>query len=383
MTDLLIYNAHIITPQTILERGWLICRDGRISAIGNGIPARKPDKTAINADGLTLLPGMIDIHTHGAMGHDMMNASRDDFIQLSQFYARHGVTSFLATTHPDTTDRITNTLITVKNTLKHPDLGANLLGVHLEGPYLNKDYVAEGYQTHVRPANPIEGRDWLTRGVIKLITLAPEIPANEWFIREAVAQGITVSVGYSDATYTQTRHALSLGLTHSTHTFNDMRPFHHHEVGVVGAVLEANHVTCELIADGVHVSDGAMRLLWMLKRPDKLVLVSASSALTGLGDGEFMLDGRPVHVMNGVARSDSGDLAGSIITLDESLRRFMTCVDEPIDAVWQTVSLNPARAIHVAHRKGSVEIGKDADLILVDGDMQVQKTLVMGRGVAR
>ncbi len=381
MTDLLIYNARIITPQTILERGWLICRDGHISAIGNGNPTRKPDKTALNADGLTLLPGMIDIHTHGAMGVDMMDAGRDEFIQLSQFYARHGVTSFLATTHPDTTDRITNTLITVKNTLKHPDLGANLLGVHLEGPYLNQDYVAPYRQAHVRPAHPIEGRDWLTRGVIKLVTLAPEIPANEWFIREAVAQGITVSVGYSDATYEQTRHALSLGLTHSTRTFNNMRPFHHHDVGAVGAVLEANYVTSELIADGVHVSDGAMRLLWMLKRPDKLVLVSASNALTGLGDGDFMLDGRSVHVMDGVARLESGDLAGSIITLDNSLRRFMTCVDEPIDAVWQTVSLNPARAIHVAHRKGSIEIGKDADLILVDSDTRVQKTLVMGRVV--
>lgn len=381
MTDLLIYNARIITPQTILERGWLMCREGRISAIGNGDPARKSDKTTLNADGLTLLPGMIDIHTHGAIGHDVMDAGRDELIQLSHFYARHGVTSFLATTHPDSTERITNTLITVKNTLKHPDLGANLLGVHLEGPYLNKDYVADVHQAHVRPANPIEGYDWLSRGVIKLITLAPEIPANEWFIREAVAQGITVSVGYSDATYGQMRHALSLGITHSTHTFNDMRPFHHQEVGVVGAVLEANYVTSELIADGAHVSDGAVRLLWMLKKPDKLVLVSASTALTGLGDGAWMHNGRRVQVIDNVARFESGELAGSVIALDDSLRRLMTIVDQPIDAVWQTVSHNPARAIHVAHRKGSIEIGKDADLILVDGDMRVQKTLVMGRVV--
>jgi len=371
----------MITPQKILERGWVICRDGRISAIGNGDPVRKPDKTAINAQGLTLLPGFIDIHTHGAMGHDVMSANADSLIAMSQFFARHGVTGFLASTWTAPQDAISKALGQIKNTIKHPNLGAHLLGAHLEGPYLNAKYAGAQAEAFIRHADMTEARDWLGLGVIKLISLAPEIVQNHWLIREAVSQGITVSVGYSDATYDQMQTAILLGLTHSTHTFNAMRPFHHREGGVVGAVMESNQITSEIIADGVHVSDSAMRLLWMLKKPDKLVLVTDSLHPTGLGDGHFMIDDRPLTVTNGIAQFDDNRLAGGTITLDEGLRRFMRAVNEPIESVWQTVSLNPARAVHVAHRKGSIEIGKDADLVLMDEQHCVEKTLVMGRVV--
>ena len=381
MTDLLIYNTRMITPQKILERGWVICRDGRISAIGNGDPVRKPDKTAINAQGLTLLPGFIDIHTHGAIGHDVMSANPDSLIAMSQFFVRHGVTGFLASTWTAPQDAISKALGQIKNTIKNPNLGAHLLGAHLEGPYLNPKYAGAQATAFIRHADMTEARDWLALGVIKLISLAPEIVQNHWLIREAVAQGITISVGYSDATYDEMQSAILLGLSHSTHTFNSMRPFHHRDGGVVGAVMESNQITSEIIPDGVHVSDGAMRLLWMLKKPDKLVLVTDSLHPTGLGDGHFMIDDRPLTVTNGIAQFDDNRLAGGTITLDEGLRRFMRAVNEPIESVWQTVSLNPARAVHVAHRKGSIEIGKDADLVLMDEQLCVQKTLVMGRVV--
>jgi N-acetylglucosamine-6-phosphate deacetylase len=377
MTDLLIFNTRIITPQKVLERGWIICREGRIVAIGNGEPARKPDGTAINGNGQTLLPGFVDIHTHGAMGHAVMHATPEALIGMSQFFARHGVTSFLASTQSDTQARITDALKAIVATIKHPDLHAHLLGAHLESPYVDLRY---GNQ-HTRPALPQEARDWLSLGIIKLLTLAPEIPENEWLIREAVAQGITVSVGHSDATYDQMERAIAIGITHSTHTFHDMRPFHHHEAGVVGAVMESGMVGCDIIADGVHVSDGAIRLLWMLKRPDKLMLITDSIYPSGLGDGVFGGDKEQVTVTDGVARNHDGALAGGIMPMDAGLRRLMSIVREPIERVWQATSLNPAHAIHVAHRKGSIEIGKDADLVLMDSDMRVQKTLVMGRVV--
>ncbi|MDX2077319.1 MAG: N-acetylglucosamine-6-phosphate deacetylase [bacterium] len=381
MTDLLIFNARIMTPQQNLDRGWLICRDGRISAIGNGDPARKPDSTAINANGLTLLPGFIDIHTHGAMGHDVMHATPEALIGMSHFFARHGVTSFLATTWTDTTAHITNSLTTIKTMINHPDLGAHLLGVHLEGPYINEAYHGAQAREHIRHATKPEAREWLEMGIIKLISLAPEIPQNHWLIREAVAQGITVSVAHSDATYAQMQTAIMLGITHSTHTFNAMRPFHHRDAGVVGAVLESNQVVCELIPDGVHVDESAIRLLWMIKRPDKLILVTDSIHPAGMGDGDFVLDDKQVRVQNGIAHLADGTLAGGVMTMDEGLRRFMNAVREPLESVWQTTSLNPARAVHVAHRKGSIEIGKDADLVLMDSNMRVKKTLIMGRVV--
>ncbi|MDZ4670218.1 MAG: N-acetylglucosamine-6-phosphate deacetylase [Phototrophicales bacterium] len=379
MTDLLIFNTHIITPQKVLERGWIICRDGRIVAIGNDEPTRKPDSMAIDGQGLTLLPGFVDIHAHGAMGHAVMHATPEALIGMSKFFARHGVTSFLATTQSDTHNCITEALKAIVATIKHPNLHAHLLGAHIESPYVNWQY---GNQ-HTRPALSQEARDWLSLGVIKLLTLAPEIPENEWLIREAVAQGITVSVGHSDATYDQMEQAITIGITHSTHTFHDMRPFQHHEAGVVGAVMESCLVGCDIIADGVHVSDGAIRLLWLLKRPDKLMLITDSIYPAGLGDGVFgtAIDDAQVIVTDGVARNSKGELAGGIMPMDAGLRYLMVALREPIERVWQTASLNPAHAIHVAHRKGSIEIGKDADLVLMDSDMRVQKTIVMGRVV--
>ena len=381
--SLLIVNAEIITPTAHWQRGWLLCQDGRIDRMSDGDPPTFDGIQTIDAAGLTLLPGFIDVHVHGGVGHEVMDAQPETLSHLAKFYAEHGCTSFLATTWTDTRERIRAALQNVAQHIGAQPNGATVLGAHLEGPYLNPEKCGAQNAEHIRRAQRDEALEFLDIGVIRLLALAPEYDENHWLIRECVRRGITISAAHTSATYDQIHAVVAMGLKQTTHTYNAMTGLHHREPGTLGAALTMSEIRCEVIADNIHVHPGAMNLLYRAKGADGVILITDAVRGAGMPDGEYPIDDRVTIVRDGAVRLPDGTLAGSTLTMDKALRNFMQATNRPLSELWQCSSLNAARAIGVSAKKGSIEVGKDADLVLVDSSINVHLTVVEGRIVYR
>ena len=376
---LLITNATIIAPTRVIPSGWIHCHEGRIVGMGGGDAPAFDDAQVIDATGQTALPGFIDVHVHGAVGFEAMDADPDGLRAMASYYAAHGVTGFLPTTWTDSHERILAALEVIAELQGPQPEGASILGAHLEGPFLNPDKCGAQNLTHIRRADRDQGRAYLDVGVIRLLALAPEFPENHWLIDESVRRGVAVSVAHSAADYLQIRRAVGRGLSHATHTFNGMTGLHHREPGTAGAVMASPEVTCELIADNIHVHPAVMKILFAVKGADGVVLISDAIRGAGMPDGEYQIDERSITVRASSVTLPDGTLAGSTLTLDVALKNLMAATGLPLEDVWQASSLNAARLTGWAHRKGSLEIGKDADIALVDDDISVQTTIAEGR----
>jgi N-acetylglucosamine-6-phosphate deacetylase len=383
LPSLLFTHAQLMTPTARIERGWLLVRDGQIAALGRGDAPEDIEAETIDAAGRILLPGFIDLHVHGGAGSEAMDGSTEALCTMAQFFARHGVTSFLATTWTDSRERIQAALETIALAVGRQPNGATLLGAHVEGPYLNPDRCGAQSTTYIRRAPHDEATAFLNTGVIRLMALAPEFPENHWLIRECVRRGITVSAAHTAALYQDMQTAVAMGLTHATHTANAMTGLHHREPGTLGAVLTMPEINAELIADNIHVHPAVIRLIYLAKGVNGVILITDAIRGAGMPDGDYPIDDRVITIKEGVARLPSGTLAGSTLTLERGLRNFMAATSEPLAKVWPTSSLNAARAIGVSARKGSLEIGKDADLVLVDEDINVCLTVAEGIVVYR
>jgi N-acetylglucosamine-6-phosphate deacetylase len=348
--------------------------------MGQGAAPNFEDIPDIDAGGLILVPGFIDLHVHGAMGYEAMDATPEALAGMAQYYAQHGTTSFLAATWTDTRERILAALRAVGEALGPQTNGATLLGVYLEGPYLNTSKCGAQNTEYIRRADPDEALEFLAQDVIREVVIAPEFEENHWLIEECVRRGIAVSAGHTSATYDQMKRAVELGVTQTTHTFNAMTGLHHREPGTLGAALSLPEIMCELIADNIHVHPAAMELLANAKGPDNTALITDAVRGTGLPDGEYPIDeDRFIIMKEGAARLPDGTLAGSTLTMNRAVYNFMQAVGKPLDQVWKTASLNPARAIHMDDRKGSLEVGKDADFVLIDDNLNVYLTVAEGQ----
>jgi N-acetylglucosamine-6-phosphate deacetylase len=380
---LLITDARVATPDGISEPGWLATKQTAIEALGAGKPDRAlySGHDVIDAKGRILLPGFIDVHVHGAAGHEVMDAEVEALEAMARFYASHGVTSFLPTTLTAGTDQTLAALGAIADAMSRSQAGARILGAHLEGPYLNAVRCGAQDPAAIRPANLGEARLFFDTGVVRLITLAPEVEGNLVLIDECVRRGINVSIGHSDATYEQIKAAVSRGATHLTHAFNAMRPLHHREPGGAGAALMIRELMAELIADNVHVHPAVMRLLVQARGSAGVVLVSDAIRATGLTTGESSIGGWTIRVAEGAARLADGTLAGSVLTMDRGLRNLLQATGLPLAELWPTTSRNGALAAKVSRRKGELSAGLDADLVLVDDEINVQLTVVEGRVV--
>jgi N-acetylglucosamine-6-phosphate deacetylase len=377
---LLVSGARVLTPGGEWPRGWIAVEGRRIAAMGQGEPPPGAGAGAdlLAADGLVAMPGFIDLHAHGAVGVDVMDADPDGLRRMARFLAGHGVTAWLAATMTATAPDTERALEAVRAAAGPVEGGATILGAYLEGPYLNPERAGAQDAALIRPADRAEAARLLDHGVARVLVVAPEVEQNRWLVTEAAARGVTVSAGHTDATYDQALQAVADGVGHVTHAFNAMRPLGHREPGMLGAALVVPELRCELVADNVHVHPAAMRLLALAKGPGGVVLVSDSMRATGLPEGAYTVGGRPAFSMDGAIRLADGTLAGSLLTLDRALHNLQAATGRPLAELWPAASRNAAQAIGVDEAKGTLEPGKDADLVLLDPALRVVVTVAEG-----
>lgn len=382
-SSLLFTNVELITPSAHIPRGWLLTDGARIAALGWGDAPNSIGAEQIDGAGNILLPGFVDLHVHGGAGSEAMDGTADALVTMAQFYAQHGVTSFLPTTWTDSRDVIQKALEAIAEMQGPQPNGATILGAHIEGPYLNPERCGAQSTTHIRRAAREEALAFLDTGVVRLLAVAPEFTENHWLIEECARRGITVSAAHTAATYEQMRTAVALGVTQTTHTGNAMTGLHHREPGTLGAALTLNELNCEMICDNIHIHPTVQDIIYRCKGADHVILISDAIRGAGQADGAYKIDERTVTIKDGIVRLPDGTLAGSTLTMERALRNFLAATGETLANVWQTSSLNAARSIGVSGRKGSLEQGKDADLVLIDSNINVQVTVAEGRVVYR
>jgi N-acetylglucosamine-6-phosphate deacetylase len=407
-----IYASRIFTPQEQLADSVILSENGRITAIGHRDEVKIPSG-AIDyvAAGMTVVPGFVDVHIHGAGGHDVMEATPAALDCITSTVARFGTTSILATTVTASVDETCRSLQGIAEYIRAhekreniepsvepnvgpnddqqipapaiPDLAAEILGIHLEGPFISK--ARRGVHPPDAIARPsveiLEKFRAASDGLIRIITIAPEIPGALDLIRYAVSNGIVASIGHTDANFEQTQAAIQAGARHSVHFYNAMRPFSHRDPGVIGAILTEPDVTAEVIADGIHVAGPAIQVLLGTKGFDTVLLASDATAATGMPDGNFRLGNFEVIVKDGVCRNAEGKLAGSTLTLDRALRYIVALGVPLIDAV-RMATILPARRISLAGKKGILAVGADADLVVLTPDLRVVGAMTRGAGLA-
>ncbi len=339
------------------------------------IPA---DAELIDARGGYVSPGLVDIHIHGYLGEDVSDGSAEGIFRMANGIMKNGVTSFCPTTMTVSAEEINKALDVVRS-LKEESRsweGAEILGVNLEGPFINRKKKGAQSEEHIKAPDAkfiIDNSD-----IIRLATLAPEIEGACEAIKEIRrASDVVVSIGHTDASFEEARAGIESGAAHITHLFNAQTPLHHRNPGVVGAALLGD-VTTELIADTFHVHKGIFELLARLKG-DNLVLITDCTRAGGMPDGEYTLGGQPIFVSGVKCLLADGTIAGSVLKLNEAVRNYRDNTSQPLWKAVAAASANPARAIGVDARKGSIEEGKDADIIITDENFNVLKTIIGGK----
>ncbi|MBI6874147.1 N-acetylglucosamine-6-phosphate deacetylase [Clostridium aciditolerans] len=380
-----IINGRVILENCILEDK-VVLFDTQIKGLINKIEFEKNVNEGsydgidiIDAKGSYVSPGFIDLHIHGSGGRDAMDGEIEDLKVISQSIAQNGVTGFLPTTMTMSKDKIYKALDNIKEGMKLDLGGAKVLGAHMEGPFINPKYKGAQKEDYIIEPdyNFIKGYE----DVIKIITLAPEKDNNSQFIKSIKENtNIVLSIGHSDATYEEAMESIEKGVSHATHLFNAMSPLNHRKPGVIGAVFNSN-INCELIADKIHVHPGVFQTVVNIKGADKVILITDSMRAGCMKDGISELGGQKVIVKNNSARLENGTLAGSILTLNKAAKNMVENTNLNIYQAISMVSLNSAKDIGISDRKGSIEEGKDADIVIFDEEYNVSHTIVEGKTV--
>lgn len=389
MRETIILAGKLVTPHRVLGKSYLRVKDGVIVEVSEGTPARIPSSNELNYGDLIVAPGFIDTHIHGYGGVDSNTNEAEHFLRMSEGLVKHGVTAFLPSTVTAPHEELLNACRAVKDAVsKWKEArasgevpGARILGIHLEGPYVNP--VKKGAQNpaYIREASTKEILDYLrvAGDLLKMVTLAPEVRGALDAISLLVSRGVVVSVGHTNATYEEALKAFAAGASRATHLFNAMRPIHHRDPGVIVAALESSDVFIELIVDFIHLHPATVRFAINHAGTWRAVLVSDAISAAGLPDGEYSLGGLKVIVKGGVARLENGALAGSTLTLDRAVRNVAS-LGYTLPEIARMASMNPARNLRLAGL-GDVRPGYRADLVVLDDDLRVLATIVDGEVV--
>ena len=385
----LIRQATIVLPDRV-ESNWdILIENGRICKIGYNLPNNDNDSSCF-LHGDILIPGLIDTHVHGAGGYDTMDGTANSLTGLSYALLKEGTTAFLATTlssPQDSLQAVLENITKARRTTLTDCLQAELLGIHLEGPFLTHQYKGAHVSDHIPPSIP--GRDLAVftqlvkayPGLIRIITFAIERMDTAELAAFCQSHGIIPAVGHTAADYMTMTHAATNGICRITHAFNAMPGIHHREPGPITAGLLNDDIQLELIADGVHIHPAILEMAFRLKPQNKITLVSDGTRSVGMPDGQYELGGQTTIVKDGIARLTDGTIAGSAYPLLQGVRTVVQVLKRPLYQAVRFASLNPAQTLGVADRLGSLESGKDATFVQLSSSLTVKQVWLQGKMV--
>lgn len=373
--SLLIKGVTVVNATERLENIDVLMADGKIQRIAKEIQA---DATIIDGTGKYLLPGFIDMHIHGSVRCDAMDASDEGLHTMAASLLREGTTSFLATTMTQSPENIEAALAVLgdfKPTLQE----AEMVGVHLEGPFVSKKRAGAQPLEHITPPDMALFRKWqqLSGHRIKEITIAPEEPGGMEAVKALHADGVVVSIGHSDATFDEVVEAVELGVSQGTHLYNQMRPFHHREPGVIGATWLLPEIKAELIADFIHSHPKAVLMAYKMKTAAGIILITDAMRAKGMPYGDYDLGGQLVHVTETGAHLPNGSLAGSVLTMDQAVRNMHQATNCSLEELVQMSSFNAAQQLQMTN-KGRLVEQADADAVLLDERLMLVQTVKAG-----
>jgi N-acetylglucosamine-6-phosphate deacetylase len=386
--QLKIHNGHIITPQGILQGGSVLVVDGKIAEVA-GAYIDAPAVVEIDAGGKYVSPGFIDIHVHGGGGHDFMDNTVEAFLGIAQLHARYGTTSMLPTTLTSEKAGLLKTLSVYEEANKKNVNGSQFIGMHLEGPYFAMNQRGAQDPRYIRDPDPAEYKEILSASKsIKRWSAAPELKGAIDFGRYMVSNGILPAIAHTDAIYEEVIDAFNNGYTLATHFYSAMsgvtRRNAFRYAGVIESAYLIDGMDVEIIADGVHLPAPLLKLVYKIKGPQRIALITDAMRAAGMPPGESILgslkDGIKVKVEDGVAKMpDRKSFAGSVATFDRLVRNMITLAEVSLPEAVQMGSFNPARIMKIDDRKGSLEPGKDADIVIFDENINIDTTIINGK----
>ena len=373
--------AQLLTPETCVARPVVVVEDGKIASIQSAEAAPMPaaERHLDYADAI-LAPAFFDVHTHGARGRDVMEASTDALDTIGLFLASRGVGSYFPSTVTASEEEILRALDGLAQQVERVDHpGARPVGIHLEGPFLSCE------QRGVHPPQDLQAPTielferffQAARGHIALVTVAPELPGAVEMIEHATRKGVRISMGHSNARAQAALAGIAAGACSATHTFNAMRPISHRDPGVLDVVLDREDLFAEIICDKIHVNPSAVRLFWKAKGPQRSILITDATSATGMPNGNYRLGSFEITLVDGTCLLNGG-LAGSALTLDRALQNFMECTQCGLQAALRCMTANPAAMTGLEKKIGHLQVGMSADITVLAASGAVQATILRG-----
>ncbi|MGJ9458116.1 N-acetylglucosamine-6-phosphate deacetylase [Oceanobacillus sp. CF4.6] len=379
--SLYIKNAKLFLEDKVIPNGGIYIENRKIKAfVEDDDSFQLPDDVqVIDGANSNLIPGFIDGHIHGANGADTMDATEEALDTMTAALPSEGTTSFLATTITQSPENIAAALENIAGYRSKPGQ-TELIGIHLEGPFVEKSKAGAQPKKYIMEPDLGHFRKWqeLSGGKIKTITMAPEHDRDGSFIKDLVGAGVNVSAGHTATDFAGMKRAVGYGVQQVTHLCNAMSGIHHRDIGVVGAAFQLEELRGEVIADGIHIAPEMLQLIFNNMGSERLILITDSMRAKGLPAGDYELGGQPVIVTEDRAVLEDGTLAGSILKMNEGAQQLLKLDGVSIENIIEMASVNPAKQIGVYDRKGSIEVGKDADILLVDDQLNIKYTICRG-----
>lgn len=383
--QLALTKAALLTPFVMIDEATVLVKDGKILAAGPAESVSIPhDFREVPLEGLIIAPGFIDQHVHGGGGAAVMEGTTAKLIEVARFHVTHGTTTFLASAISSTHECLASVAKAYAGISQKAYKGARCFGLHLEGPFLSPKYhgIHSGDALRKPELEEVMALHRLSNFGVKMVTLAPELPGALELAALLVNKGILCAIGHSDADYETTITAITNGFSSITHCFNQLRPFHHREPGVLGAAMVRPELMVELIADGIHLHPAALELVLKAKGPEKIILVSDAMSPTGMPNGIYQTSEGELTLHKDSLTNQDGNLAGSVLTLERAVKNFIDFTGCELTDAIRMATYNPAKHLGINKRKGSIYPGKDADLVALTPDLEVVMTMVEGEVIS-